>query len=946
MTQDLTPHFSGKVLLLSVIFLLANLGVYGVKNGASDEAVFTSAIPRLISANPQNVEIKSLYDTVYRPAEANQEIDPDTFIKTGEKEFAELVVGNDVIRLDQQTEIRVINNASFGFNAYSSQVPTLELELLSGGISVKAFDLIEIHSKRSIVNLNHGVGILSYVNTLTKLMVVTGDAHVRFLDEGGRGFGEFFVPLNNQVTFADSQITEAYASLKPSKWKKELKMMPIPADLLTDDWVVRNANDFGTEKASHSLSLIDSESIYKIKAGYQKLLSYFTFTSEARQNLIIKEAKTMLGYLLGGIQTRGDLTRADEIMQEFEGLLNIGQSDPILHELVTQTLFDTEFSAFGSPAYKLKEFLVDQVVKKEGPVVLRLYLEDLRRALLQNDLKNSEAIAKKWVVKWSPDFLKENASEYDRQSQILNHTILAYISIVPASILDIFDQTGAGKMTYSGDVEEARFEVASDRLQIASSLISSYRYSVAKDYLKKSYLSLGIEKLNPELDSTKIFLESSNFLAERIDYAENILHGAAKPIDETDFLNYSLTLKRNASLSEDLRKFFELDKQASDVSTQMQAPTADQVASRFLDARINVNYSDISLRPDSGFYYDVKNARLIDRGSKNETFSFDATYDYTSNSVTDVVTEGKSYQGSFTLPDIVTVLKQGISLGPKIPTPKTQDDIASLITDQEKTSALEGQAIAQDVARQVAYNRLIAFGISIPDANFDIEILDTVNLNFFHVKNALISRQDGDGITIAFDYHSASGEIDQVVGKEGVILIEKIDAKDLSSEVLKKTLELEKQLQVVSQFNLFIKQNQLFIDPKNIVYTSASLLSLTDLELTTLGLKVSGLYDPETSKFVFVNHTLFSAKDIDVKDYFNQLANLYIISFMQAHGFSLKTDQLQSTYPFSKIFINQLMVGSTLFSFNLDITGLRALNVKSSTSPQVISVMPLDDLLK
>ncbi|MFH0838087.1 MAG: hypothetical protein V1880_02380, partial [Patescibacteria group bacterium] len=755
MTKDLTSQFSRNIVLVSLIFFLASLGVYGLKYLGGQPSALGPVAPKLISATIEDIEVRSAYDETYRAAQKDEEVFSGTYIKTGQAEFAELVLDSNTVRLDEQTEILLVKNNYFENGPFVPDKPRLEIELLAGSIWVNAFDLIEVRTPHSIADLQHNVGILTYSAPINRLMVVTGSVRLRLLKENGETLSDFSVPLHNQVTFVDQQITEAYAALKPSKLKKELKMTPISDEILADEWVRRNANDFEMVQAEFSNSLITSKMAYNIRSGFQKMLAYITFIPGARRNLDIEQAKTMLAYLLGAVQESGDLGEAAKVIEKFEALVNRRQSDQKINNLIINTLYSIEYSRSGTPAYLLKEDLINQVLGKEGPHVLDIYLTDLRRALYEQDIQTAETMAEKWLDAWKNTLTEADIGEFDRQSGILNHTILSYIDSVTSPVLDAFDESGTMKMTYAGDLEEARFEVISDRLQIAASLFSSYRYMLAKQYLKSSYVSLGIESLSPDLSSTQIFLENGKLLAQRIEYAENVLHGAAQSIDETKFRDYFKTVQRDQALSEDLRKFFELDKKDITVESKAEAPTASQVAERFLDARINVNYADISLKPSGGFYFKIENARLIDRGPKNELLSFDATYDFVSNSVTDVVANGRSYKGSFRLNDIVTALKKGGSLEPLIPAPRVEEGIELLITDREKIEAQEGQAIAQDVARQLAYNQLNAYGIVIPEAKVDIVILDALNLNRFEIKNALIIRPDQkEAIKISFEYYA------------------------------------------------------------------------------------------------------------------------------------------------------------------------------------------------
>ena len=940
-----SPQFSRKVLLISLVFLLANLGIYGLRYLAAPPETLRSVAPRLVSARISDIEVKSPYDETYQAAQESQEIYSGTLVRTGEAEFAELVLDDNAIRLDERTEIKLVKNNFPEDGPFVPDQPRLILELMSGSIWVNALDLIEIRSARSTVSLDNSVAIVTYSAPINRLMVVTGAADLELLNPEGEHLSDFIVPLHNQVTFVDSQVTPAYAALKPSKLRKELKMTPISEEVLKDEWIARNANDFEAEKEAFKDSLINSGLVYKIRSGYQKALSWIAFIPEARRNLAIQRAGTDLAYLLGAVQEEGDLEKAEKVLEDFKDLIGPRGNDPQISDLIVKTLLDIEYTRSGTPAYLLKEYLIGEVLAREGPHVFDIYLTDIRRAFHEEDIQATEIIAAKWLDSWKANLTEADLKEFDRQIQILNHTILSYVDSVTTAVLDVFDESGNIKMAYSEDIEEARFEVISDRLQIAASMIADYKYLQAKQYLKKSYLSLDVQNLSPNLASTQIFLETGKLLAQRIEYAEEVLHGAAEPIDETKFLEYFQTLKRDEALSADLSKFFQLDEEEELTETKTQMPTAAQVAERFLEARINVNYADIALQPSSGFYYTVVNARLIDRGPEGQALSFDATYDYVSNSVTDVVTDGQEVKGSFTLNDIVTLLKEGGELESRIPVPKTEEGIELLITDEEKLEALEGQALAQDVARELAYNQLEANGIIIPNVR-NIEILDKLNLNQFFIKLALIQRPDPEeeAIRVNFKYHSGTGEVTTVMDESGVVLLDSVAAEDLKDEVLKVVSQREKELKVINDFITYTKLNDLYIDIDGVTYLPDGKLSFKALELLPLELAISGIYDPETEQFSLATHPQFTAQNIGIKAYFDQLVKTMVISLMQENGYQITADQIGGKYPYEKITISRLDLEGYIFSFQLDLKNAGALSIKREGVSTVIPQLSLAEL--
>ncbi|MFH0838212.1 MAG: hypothetical protein V1880_03025, partial [Patescibacteria group bacterium] len=187
-------------------------------------------------------------------------------------------------------------------------------------------------------------------------------------------------------------------------------------------------------------------------------------------------------------------------------------------------------------------------------------------------------------------------------------------------------------------------------------------------------------------------------------------------------------------------------------------------------------------------------------------------------------------------------------------------------------------------------------------------------------------------------------EATKVTGTEGMTLLDRVPISQLAEKVVEAALRLEKELKTVGDFTAFTGQNELEISPENITYTDKGLLSMKDLELLTLGLKVSALYDPETEKFVSVSNPLLSDQDIGVKDYFEQLADQWVISLMKENGYEITAGQVETVYPFYKIRIHGLALGDALISFALDITGNRALDITGTGIESMINEMSLKDL--
>ncbi|MDH5597246.1 MAG: hypothetical protein OEY44_04020 [Candidatus Peregrinibacteria bacterium] len=933
-------HFSKKILLLSLIFLLANLGIYALRSIAPSSAELEQVSPGLKGARISEISVKGPHDSDYREGMSGEAIFTGTLIKTEKGEFAQLNLGKNNLRLDEKTIIEFTeNNHSAG-----SESPRLVFSLEQGSVWVSADDSIRIETPQSAAVLRHGAAIVTRQDPLHRLMVISGDADLILRDDSGSQVADFVVPLHNQVTFVAPQITEVYAALKPSKLRKELKMSPLPTEILEDEWVKSNVADFMETKEEFNSKLISSGLAYNIRAGAQKMGSFVTFIPEARRNLEVSRIETKLHYLLGGVDENRDIAKAKKIIAKLGVSLKERQGDPKVEALITETLYAIQKANFGTPAYLLRDELMNQALDSEGAFVYRLYLSDLRRLLLEKKSQQAGSVLGKWREAWTEARIKGNLDEFGRQTQILNHTLLSFIGEIPLEFLEPFDWAGQMRMIHENDKEEARFEVTQDSLQIAASLVSNYRYALAKQYLKTSYESLNIEKESPDLPSTRIFLENGKLLLQRIKYAEDVLRGAAQPIDETQFRDYVQNRLRDELLAGDLKVFFEQEEEKRIEVPALKAPSTSEVALLFAKARVTVSENDIELISGAGFSYAVKNARLMDKGPEGQTLSFEGNYELKSNSISQVVAEGRSYAGSFILEDLVLVLKRGGTLGTLTRAPQIDEEgIGLLITDEEKVIAEEGQLVAQDVARQLAYNELLEVGIRIPDPKFDIEIIDALNLNKFRILRGLVDRE-GDAVTISFIYSSQEAIASDIKSEAGVLLLDKSPVAELAGAVRQKIAEIEKELAAIESFTVFVKQNNLSIDPQNISYNQDETLQFKELEMPVFGLRVSGAFDPTVRKFVNVSHAIYSASDIDFREYFEGLAERHLSAHFGQQGLSVQNSQLVIIYPFRSIAVEGMSLEGIRFSFNYDYASEVLSNVKRQGSDEVIAQSSISEL--
>ena len=224
MDENIIPHFSKKILLLSVLFLLINVTWYVLTVFSSQGDPFREVAPKLIFADTHDVQVQTIYDEEKRPAETSQELISGTMISTGNLEFAEVVLENNVIRLDENTELTLLENNFAVSSTYEPALPRLVLLLDKGNVWVNAFDRIEVMTPRSSASFAHSIGSVSYNEPINRVMVITGSSDLNLYSEDGEVVTSYTVPLYNQITYLDTQIIDEYSKIRESKLKKEFSL--------------------------------------------------------------------------------------------------------------------------------------------------------------------------------------------------------------------------------------------------------------------------------------------------------------------------------------------------------------------------------------------------------------------------------------------------------------------------------------------------------------------------------------------------------------------------------------------------------------------------------------------------------------------------------------------------------------------------------------------------
>ncbi len=917
MKQTLISHFSKKVLIFSLLFVLANVGLISLRLFSAEGSASQNGVtPTLKMSDSDKVELLTTYESDYVQAKDGQSLYSGSVLRTPVLGSAQIELGGNLIRLDENTEIKILSNQLEAYSIFENNFPRLSIELVRGALWVDAFDLIEVKSPRQVAHFKRAIGLVSYLDSSNRVVSLTNDVDIQLLDENQALLARYNLPLHNQVSFLDAQLVDLYKSLKPSKLKKELKMTTVPQEILDNPWVQANILSTLSKLNDFSDEFIHSSVSYNLSKKWYGLQSLLNFRESSSADLIEKRLSLNLFYFLGQANASRDLELANQLLDEIDLLISENDLNDASYRLLVDVLYLVEDAQIGEPRVILKDYLINNLYEKEGVDIFRIYLTDLRKFLLNKEVERSLSVLNKWEKIWSDSLIESNFSEYERQSQILNHTIMSLSDHVNIAILTYLDTTGVNRIEFSEDQDETRFEVTQERLGIASRLVADYRYSLAKQYLKQSYLSLDISNFDQETPSAKIFLENGRLLAQRIEYAENVLDGAARAIDETKFREYFQARTEEEQLSSNLETFLEIET-TEEVEVLDVASLLIKMTDRFIQAGVALDLSKVVLVDGSDSKYIIEAARLNQRDSSGRLITFNALYDVQLDALTDVSFGQEFYKGPFILEDLILLLTNEGDIQAAL----HQDvvEVGDLLsTDQENSEASRGQALAQDLAIKLAVNQLAEFSVVVQNVKDDIKVIDSLNLDKFSIKGALLMREDDVPLEIDFNFYSSIAKVTDVRSSEGVLLLPEVSAEDLAGEITSRLDDLENEIELVADFSVFALQNELEILDENIIYTPEGYLVLNDLTLLTINQSVTGLYDPISGEFLSVSNPFAAAENIALKAYFKQLANSYVKALLLDSGLVISSRQIESAYPFRDIVLRSVEVGNVSFDLTFD----------------------------
>ncbi len=921
-------HFSVKVLVLSALFLVINVAYYGVAL-LGLESTPQPVTPQIVFAESQDVEVKSPYSDDFSIARSGDPIIAGSTVKTGPSTFAEIELGGNVLRLDENTTVELEENL----------VTRLDFELKQGSVWVNAVDTVEISTPQSDALFAGAIGSYSYNAPLNRIMAVRGYVDLDLKNEDSELLTEFVIPFKSQVTYADTQLSKEYERLEYSKLKKELKLAGLPQTVLSDEWVKQNTRN-DEERFIANADYLFTANAFSIRERVFGLRAKLTLVPAKRRELNLARIDTRLKYLLGAVHENRDTALATTLIDEIKELAAGFENDPAL-DLLYARQFNVIFNVTeDTPAYMTKEFLRDALFNREQPEHLRSYFADIDFHLRTSQAEAASSIIEAWQTAWNKGLLANSFDEYLLQVRLLESIMFAHADVLDSALLAHYD--GATQVildTLAGN-QEAFLAVTQGRLNMAKQLLAQFLYPETKSYLKTSYESLNIEELSDRVAAKTIFLEEAKLIAQRIEFAEESLRGAALPIDETDFRTFISTKTRDEMLSSNLSEFLDIGE--VDEAPAQFMPTLEEVATRFIASRIAVQESNITESSSNAFEFEIENARLIDRGSDGRAIVFDAMYDFATNGLTDIYIEDKPFAGAYTLDDFVAAV---LSREETVAT-STQDADISFLLEEGNEQTQRAQVVAQDLAKQLIVKELEQYNILVPGNN-SIDVLDPATLTKFKIlESQVLDPSSDDSVTVSFEYDlntklaSSISLVGQTATVPGIY-----SASVLPSTVFNAIALNALQQQGFGQAIQDLENNfiQVTEDDLSFAGSGVDVVTIASAEFTPLALEFSGTYNLKTKTFATVTSDLLSQANVKAEDYFTAIAPLRVEQFLSGNGVSVPLELIELEYPYNTIPVRNYIAKSQAYDFEIDIPGNRLENIQIQGTDAFSEVMTFDE---
>jgi len=924
-----TP-FSIKALLLSVLFVVVAVGRVGLSELAEKQNEMIEVSPHIELLKGEGVSLITQKNQKQLMTGDLEPIFTGDQVKTGEGASVQLKFGHSRLILDENTQVELTGfYASPELTHYPALAP-LNLELLEGRVWVESVEGVSIKASNQQVQLAQSVGVISLNEDQTHLKTLQGNMRVAFLSEGNEEQGSVSLPVYNQLTLTAASWNDEYAGLEDFERQESLEM----AALIPDGWVTQQWDIYKNTRLRQGDWPTVSSSSYVLKKNYYQLLLGLNITQLREVEIHTRLSNLVLAHILGPVHERSDLKKAQSLLEkvkstnaEFKGaelLINLREASP------------------ETPAFLVKEYLINQLKNTQRTHLFSLYLADVQGALQSQNKSQAEWVVSRWESAWTDDLIQKNQEEYSRQSQQLAHIFLNHIDLISLDLLDAFNRMGQRHLQYAEVPEAIRYQVVKQRLDLTQAMVDRYQYILAEEYLGRSYGQLGIDMDDQTSKVTQLFQSQGNLLAQKIDYAMETLHGAAQPIDEIQFEAFVESKQKESALADELRGLLE-----EEVSDQVALPTIEQVRERFLEAGIVTSVVDIVPLAGSPFEFQIQKAAL----ETNVSVNFGGQYDFASNTMSQVQVADRLYKNSVSLNELEKLFDSQSFVarggGPKLP----GSSLDSLLSNENNVLAAEDQALAEDLAVKLAITQLEEAGMTVSILRSNVQVLNKQVLNEFLVKEVqfIDPENEKEWVTVELNYSTSTQMATQIKTQEGDLLVDSVSRENLKPSLEQAIVTHRENERRQEDFLRLARRSDLEIIDKNVTAEPGGTLKLVDLTLSTLPLSVSAIYDPETEQFITAFHPLYTGKNIELEAYFETLVDRFIISHLATQGVQIEAENITTNYPFRSIQLKNVSINNLLFDFSLDTetlepTGVRV--VETGVSLGDVSLEALKDFIE
>lgn len=935
--QEFQPyHFSQRIVFLSLFFLAINLAFYVVALFGAPPQTVRVVAPTVSFASGQEIYVRTPYAATFEPAVAGQALFEGMSLKTGSDSFAEVHLEGNLVRLDQNTEVRFEEN-----HFRERGKPRLVLGLNSGSVWVNAFDSIAVRIPRAEAVFFHGVAMVTYSEPLNRITSIIGSADLILNDAEGSDLAHFSIPFRQQIAFADQQIIPEYSRLHYSKLKKELKLGPVSNRILQEDWVKRNTQgDLKLFLAENHY--LYSNNSYQLKEKYLAVLENLSLLPAKTRALRLDRAKILLKYVLGGVQQRGSKVDATELLATFTTLIDPIKGDAELSDLMERQFYAIQNAPADSPAYMTKEYLRTLLLSQNNPEMLRSYLSDLDFFLRSGTAPQALKVAELWLSRWTPAFASSHSDEFELQARVYHSLMLAYASQVDSSLLTILEKAEDLRLAQSSDSEETLFEIALERLDMSKYMVAASRYSEAKSYLRTSYAKLNLGEREASAAAREIFIKDATLLADRIDFAEQSAHAAAGPLDEKAFIDYLSTQERDKTLEQRFTSFLEDSKPQEILKVP---PTIPEVSQRFAASRIVVLDQDIATMPGAPFEFHVANARLVDRAPDGSAIAFEANYNYSTNGIYDISMGGKPIRGNYSLDDFVRIALTGTS-AEELTAPTSETAVSGYLDLSSTEEAQRSQVIAQDLAVQLVMSELATYGIVVPSVT-QVQVTDTATLTSFRVTGAIIEDTTKKRVVKTnFNYDSVTKTLSDIsLDAVAAVLPKEVPVGQFVSMIFTTIYGKEEQEKATTATIAQLARSGMILLASDTTFADAAfnIVEFQKMRLSAMPIEFSGTYDRRTSLFTTIQSALLTRTNVSAESFASEAAFLFLTDYLAKQGITVTAANIKTKLPAEKVLIQDYVRGDKVINFTFDVVNNRLLDISLKGSTSVVKSMTFEE---